>query len=226
MTASTALTCWRTSPPRPFTSGMSGTRPDSPKRPSTGQAAPRRGPCSLGYTTAATAYGQSGERRACQLALAKAERALDRTRKDPGPRWVSYFSPAHLAGTTLRCLGDLQLYSQALRHAPDALTLASQNTRTRALHTALVALTHARAGDTDAACTWGRRLAQHAAGILRRGCQQRVHELATALSPQRASPQVNDVLHRARDRRRRRARTQAASEQGSRHRHRRLASPR
>ena len=110
------------------------------------------------HATAATAYGQSGERRGCQLALARAERALDRTGTDPGPRWVTYFSPAHLAGAALRCLGDLHLYSQALDHAPDALILASGNTRTRALHTALVAMTHARAGDTDAACNWASKL--------------------------------------------------------------------
>ncbi|MBQ0980727.1 hypothetical protein [Micromonospora sp. M61] len=146
------------------------------------------------HATAATAYGQSGERRACQLALAKAERALDRTSADPGPHWVGYFSPAHLAGAALRCLGDLRLYTQALRHAPEALTLDSQNTRTRALHTALVAMTYTRAGDTDAACNWASKLAQHAAGIQSTRVQQRVRELATALSPQQALPQVNEVL--------------------------------
>ncbi|MET8258369.1 hypothetical protein [Micromonospora sp. NPDC005205] len=147
------------------------------------------------HATAATAYGQSGERRGCQLALAKAERALDRTGAVPGPRWVTYFSPAHLAGAKLRCLGDLQLYSQALAHAPDALTLASGNTRTRALHTALIAVTHARAGDTDAACNWGQKLTQHASGIHSARVQQRVRELISTLSPQQSSPQVNEVLH-------------------------------
>ncbi|MGC4750051.1 hypothetical protein ACLQ28_30960 [Micromonospora sp. DT201] len=147
------------------------------------------------HATAATAYGQSGERRAGQLALTKAERALDRAGTDPGPRWVGYFSPAHLAGAALRCLGDLRLYSQALRHAPDALSLGSQNTRTRALHTSLVAMTHARAGDTDAACNWGRKFAQDTSGIQSARVQQRVRELASTLSPQQASPQVNEVLH-------------------------------
>ncbi|MGC5285238.1 hypothetical protein [Micromonospora sp. DT231] len=147
------------------------------------------------HATAATAYGQSGERRACQLALAKAERALDRTGTDPGPRWVGYFSAAHLAGAALRCLGDLHLYKQALRHAPEALTLDSQNFRTRALHTALSAMTHARAGDTDGACNWGRKLGQQAAGIQSARVQQRVRELTTILRPQQASPQVNEVLH-------------------------------
>ncbi|MFE9913931.1 hypothetical protein ACFYPG_02140 [Micromonospora sp. NPDC005553] len=147
------------------------------------------------HATAATAYAQSGERRGCQLALARAERALDRAGAVTGPRWVTYFSPAHLAGAALRCHGDLQLYSQALDYATDALTLASENTRTRALHTALVAVTHARAGDTDAACNWGRNLAQYASGIHSARVQQRVRELTATLSPQQASPQVNEVLH-------------------------------
>ncbi|MGI5521133.1 hypothetical protein ACQEUX_09265 [Micromonospora sp. CA-259024] len=147
------------------------------------------------YATAATAYGQSGERRACQLALTRAERALDRTGTDPGPRWVNYFSPAHLAGAALRCLGDLHLYTQALRHSSEALTLGNQNTRTRALHTALIAITHARAGDTNAACNWGWKLTQQAADIQSARVQQRVRQLTTTLSPQRASPPVNEVLH-------------------------------
>ncbi|WP_433358209.1 hypothetical protein ACQPYV_14800 [Micromonospora saelicesensis] len=146
------------------------------------------------HATAATAYGQSGDRRACHVALAKAESALQRMGADPGPRWVGYFSPAHLAGAALRCLGDLHLYTQALRHAPDALNLGSQNTRTRALHTALIAVTHARAGETDAACDWASKLRQHVAGIQSARVQQRVRELANALGSQQASPQVNEVL--------------------------------
>ncbi|WP_410818475.1 hypothetical protein [Micromonospora sp. 050-3] len=145
--------------------------------------------------TAATAYGQSGERRACQLALTRADRALDRTGTDPGPRWVGYFSPAHLAGAALRCLGDLHLYSQALRHAPDALNLAGENTRTRALHTALIATTHARAGETDAACNWASKLGRHGVGIQSARVQQRVRELANTLGSQQASPGVNETLH-------------------------------
>ncbi|MFI6235370.1 hypothetical protein ACIBD9_17575 [Micromonospora sp. NPDC050784] len=146
------------------------------------------------HATAATAYGQSGERRACQLALTTAERALDRAGDDPGPRWVGYFSPAHLAGAALRCLGDLHLHTEALRHVPGALTVGSQNLRTRALHTALIAKTHARAGDADTACNWSWKLAQQAGGIQSARLHQRVRELTAALRPHQASPQVNEVL--------------------------------
>ncbi|MER7894080.1 hypothetical protein ABTX15_30120 [Micromonospora sp. NPDC094482] len=147
------------------------------------------------HATAATAYGQAGERRACQIALVQAERALDRMDPGAAPRWINYFTSAHLAGAALRCLGDLHLYKQALRHAPDALDLANQNSRTRALHTALVAMTHARAGDADAACDWGRRLAKHTANVRSARVEHRVRELTTTLRPQQALPQVNEVLH-------------------------------
>lgn len=146
------------------------------------------------YTTAASAYGGSGERRACQSALAKAERALDRMDAGSCPRWASYFSAAHFAGAALRCLSDLRLCRQALRHAPSAVMLADQNARTRALHTALIATIHARAGDIDAACDWGRELAGYAPGVHSARVAHRVRELITALTPHRAMPQVNGLL--------------------------------
>ncbi|MFV2116755.1 hypothetical protein ACFHW0_31135, partial [Micromonospora sp. LOL_025] len=146
------------------------------------------------YTTAASAYGRSGERRACQKALAKAERALDRTDAGSGPRWAAYLSAGHFAGTAVRCLSDLRLYRQALRHAPGAVTLANQNARTRALHTALIATTHARAGDVDAACDWGRELEEHVHAVRSARVTHRVRELAATLSPYRAKSEVNELL--------------------------------
>ncbi|MGC5663230.1 hypothetical protein ACN261_22925 [Micromonospora sp. WMMD723] len=146
------------------------------------------------YATAASAYGRSGDRRACRTALVKAEQAVDRMCKEDRPHWVSYFSPAHLAGTALKCLSDLRLHRQALRHASDAITLASPNARTRVLHSALIALAHAQAGDIDAACNWGRETARHAPQVCSARVTQRVQELTAALSPHRAAADVHDLL--------------------------------
>ncbi|MBQ1073196.1 hypothetical protein KBX06_08460 [Micromonospora sp. C31] len=146
------------------------------------------------YTTAASAYGRSGERRACQHALAKAERALDRTDAGSSPRWAAYFGTAHFAGAALKCLSDLHLHRQALRHAPGAVDLANQNARTRALHTALIATIHARAGDIEAACEWGRELAVHVPVVRSARVTHRVHELTATLSPYRTTSQVNEFL--------------------------------
>ena len=146
------------------------------------------------YTTAASAYGRSGDKRICQAALSKAERALDRAAPGTGPRWVNYFSPAHFAGAAVKCLSDLHLSRQALRHQPDAVALGEQNPRTLALHTALIATTYAQAGDFDTACGWGRELAQHATEIHSARVKARVRELVTALGPHQAVSQVNELL--------------------------------
>ncbi|WP_433529188.1 hypothetical protein ACQPYA_23115 [Micromonospora sp. CA-263727] len=147
------------------------------------------------YTTVASAYGRSGERRACQTALGRAERAIDRASPGEGPRWVGYFSPAHVAGSAIRSLSDLRLYRQALRHASDAITVGQHNARTRVLHTALIAMTHAQAGDVDAACAWGVELAEQTPAVDSARVAHRVRELAAALNPYLANPQVADLLH-------------------------------
>ncbi|PMR62569.1 hypothetical protein C1A38_03545 [Verrucosispora sp. ts21] len=146
------------------------------------------------YTTAASAYGRSGDKQVCQAALAKAERALDRASPNTGPRWVNYFSPAHFAGAALKCMSDLRLSRQALRHQPNAVALGEQNPRTLALHTALIATTYAQAGEFDTACDWGRQLAQHATAVRSARVKDRVRELVDVLGPHQAVPQVNELL--------------------------------
>ncbi|RFS47197.1 hypothetical protein D0Q02_06400 [Micromonospora craniellae] len=156
-----------------------------------------RAPASISarlYTALASAYSRLGDKRACQTALGRAERAIDRASPGEGPRWVGYFSPAHFAGTAMRCLSDLRLYRQALRHAPAAITLDQHNTRTRALHTALIAMTHAHAGDVDGACTWGSTLAAQTLTVQSVRVAHRIRELTAALDPYQAVPQVADLL--------------------------------
>ncbi|MFG1804132.1 hypothetical protein ACGFI4_28690 [Micromonospora carbonacea] len=147
------------------------------------------------YTAAASAYGVSGERRACQSALVRAERAIDRADPVGSPRWVAYFSPAHFAGTALSCLSTLRLFGPALRHAPDAVALANQNVRTRALHTALIATTHARSGDLEAACNWGGELALCMPAVRSARVTHRVSELMTTLNAHKTVPRVKKLLH-------------------------------
>ncbi|MER7167557.1 hypothetical protein ABT336_16000 [Micromonospora sp. NPDC000207] len=146
------------------------------------------------YSTAASAYGRVGDRRACQKALSKAERALNQTVTDDNPSWATYFGPAHLAGAAIRCLGDLGLHRQALRHAVDAMALDATNSRTRALHTALIATTHAHAGDIDSACTWGNDLAVLAPQVNSARVTSRIRELCAHLSPHRTVRRVDEVL--------------------------------
>jgi hypothetical protein len=75
------------------------------------------------YTAEACAHAVAGDRVSCMSALRRAETAVARTTVGSGPAWVGYFTPAHFAGTAVRCYRDLGLYRQALRHADSALDL-------------------------------------------------------------------------------------------------------
>ncbi|GGL87861.1 hypothetical protein [Micromonospora yangpuensis] len=146
------------------------------------------------YATVASAYGRSGEKRSCRAALAKAERAVDQAPAEDVPSWAGYFSPAHLAGATVRCLSDLGLHREALRDAPGALALATANIRTRVLHTALVATTHAHAGDLDTACEWGNRLVDLAPSVHSVRVTSRIRELASKLADHQNNNRVHELL--------------------------------
>ncbi|MEH1129600.1 hypothetical protein [Micromonospora sp. CPCC 206061] len=150
------------------------------------------------YTAEACAHAVAGDRRACTTALGKAAKAIDRSKHGEGPPWVGYFSPAHYAGTALRCFRDLRLYRQALQRADEALNLHTDNVRTRALHTALLATTHADAGDLDAACLTGTRAVDLADGVESRRVRQRFTELHDRLLPHRRVPKADDLLERLR----------------------------
>jgi len=150
------------------------------------------------HTTEASAHAVAGDRRACTTALAKASRALARSRPGDAPAWAGYFSPAHFAGTALRCHRDLRLHRQAVRYGAAALDVPAGNLRTRALHTALLASTHAAAGELDEACHLGHQTIQHSRTISSGRVQHRLAELAQALTPHRSVAGVADFFEQHR----------------------------
>ncbi|GGK97890.1 hypothetical protein Ppa06_66290 [Planomonospora parontospora subsp. parontospora] len=137
------------------------------------------------HTTDSTACALAGDLPAFRAALRRADRALDRD-DGTGPSWARYFTPAHLAGTAMRCLLDLDRPAEALTHAGQALQLAPGNARTRALHTALTATAHAQAGHIDQAAALGMRAAGLARHLRSRRVQARLATLARALAKHQA----------------------------------------
>jgi len=128
--------------------------------------------------------------------LRRAEAAIGRSRPGDGPGWVGYFTPAHFAGTALRCFRDLGLSRQALRHADAALDLDGGAARTRALHTALIATAHAAAGDMDAAAELGLRALDMAGAVRSRRVRERFDDLAHRLTGHRKTGAVDQFLDR------------------------------
>lgn len=153
------------------------------------------------HTAEACAHAIAGDARSCATALKLAEDATARVGGTDQPAWAGYFTPAHLAGTAIRCLRDLGRVKEALRYAEQALDLSEGSVRTRALHTALIASVYA--AGTSAEPEHASQLGHHAldlAGRVRsRRAIDRITELAQRLAAYRGNPAVDGFLRRARD---------------------------
>jgi tetratricopeptide (TPR) repeat protein len=162
-----------------------------------------RRPCAMVaarlHATAANAHALAGDRYGFAKAIARAQRALERA-DAIGPDWARYFSPAHLAGAAMRSLLDLGRPGEALGYQQQALDLGPANMRTRALHTALTATAHARAGHIDQAALLAVQALQLARRIRSRRVTARITLLANVLLPHRPVAEVSVFLDQLPDR--------------------------
>jgi tetratricopeptide (TPR) repeat protein len=151
------------------------------------------------HTAAACAYAVAGDRRSCTKALGDAQEAIGRALPGAGPIWSNYFSPAHFAGTAARCYRDLRLHREALAHGPAALHLPADSSRTRALHTALLATIHVGNGDLEEACRYGDQAVPHLRAVRSQRVRSRLTELTDRLRPYRREAVVADFFNRQYD---------------------------
>jgi transcriptional regulator with XRE-family HTH domain len=107
----------------------------------------------------ACATASIGDRRSCEAALSRAERALDRADTQPDvPSWLD-FDRGGLAGHAARAYRDLGYSSRAQRFAADAIDLCrNSHIRTEVQRKAILATALAGAGETDHACAVGQDL--------------------------------------------------------------------
>jgi hypothetical protein len=152
-------------------------------------------------TAEACAHAIAGDGRSCTAALRLAEDATGKTSGTDQPAWAGYFTPAHLAGTAIRCLRDLGRTTEALRWADQALDLGEGSVRTRALHTALIASVYATgsAAEPEHAGQLGHDALDLAGRVRSRRVTDRITDLAQRLAAYRSNPVVDGFLHRARD---------------------------
>lgn len=150
------------------------------------------------YTAEACAHAIAADEASCSTALRNAEKAMGRTTGD-GPAWAGYFTPAHFAGTAMRCWRDLGRPDRALRHAADALAVDEGGARTRALHTALIATVHATGPrpDVEQAAALGAEALTLAGEVRSRRVVERVDELGRLLQPHRRNRAASAFLGHA-----------------------------
>ncbi|MFB6393836.1 hypothetical protein [Polymorphospora lycopeni] len=153
------------------------------------------------HTAEACAHAIAGDARSCTAALRLAEDATAKAGGNDQPAWAGYFTPAHLAGTAIRCLRDLGRTKEALGYAGQALDLGEGSVRTRALHTALVASVYATgsSAEPEHAGQLGHDALDLAGRVRSRRVSDRITDLAGRLSAHRGNPMVDGFLRRARD---------------------------
>lgn len=153
------------------------------------------------HTAEACAHAIAGDGRSCTTALGLAEKATASIGAVGQPEWAGYFTPAHLAGTAIRCLRDLGRTKDALGYAEQALDLGAGSVRTRTLHTALIAGVYAggASAEPEHASQLGHDALDLARRVRSRRVTDRIADLAQCLAAYRGKAAVDGFLRRARN---------------------------
>jgi tetratricopeptide (TPR) repeat protein len=154
------------------------------------------------HTAEAAAHALAHDVTSFRKAIRASEKAVNQIDiTDTPPAWAGYFTAAHWAGSTIRGLRDLGLPREALKHEAQALDLGASSVRTRALHTALLATVHAKAGNIDRACELANRALDSAGGVQSQRIVRRLAMLNRELQPHQNVPEVGDLFQRLAERR-------------------------
>ncbi|MEV4329040.1 regulator [Streptomyces sp. NPDC049597] len=139
----------------------------------------------------ARGHGVLGDARACNAALARAERALESARPgDDVPHWARFFDEAQLADEIGHCHRDLQQYRSAVQHAERSLQLrAPAFARSRLFCRVVLATARLGLGELEQACALGAEAALQASEMRSARASEYVREFERRLEPYRdASP--------------------------------------
>ncbi|BBB00196.1 putative regulator [Actinacidiphila reveromycinica] len=143
----------------------------------------------------ARALARTGDRTACEQALAESARHLERRHEGDEPEWITYFDEAELAAEAAHCFRDVNRARQAVEHAGNAMS--GIHVRSDFFATMVLADAHLRAGDLEEAC----RVALYALDLgeqLRSArCVSYLSEFRTALAPHAGSATVRGLAAQA-----------------------------
>lgn len=98
----------------------------------------------------ARALARTGDRRACEQALAEATKALESRNSGDEPEWITYFDEAELAAEAAHCFRDVNSARQAVAYAENAMS--GSHVRSDFFATMVLADAHLRAGEPEEAC--------------------------------------------------------------------------
>jgi ATP/maltotriose-dependent transcriptional regulator MalT len=143
----------------------------------------------------ARALARTGDKRACELALAEAARFLDRRNSGDEPEWITYFDEAELAAESAHCFRDVSNARQAVEHAENAMS--GSHVRSDFFATMVLADAHLRAGDIEEACRVALDALDLGEQLRSARCVSYLGEFRAALAPFTSTPAVRELHEQA-----------------------------
>ncbi|MFE7382163.1 regulator [Streptomyces zhihengii] len=153
---------------------------------------------SLLHAAEARGHAVLGEARACNGALARAERALDSARPgDDVPHWARGVDEGQLADEIGHCHRDLQQYRSAVQHAERSLHLRPPAlARSRLFTRVVLATSRLGLGELEQACALGAEAALQASEMRSARASEYVREFERRLEPYRDAGPVRTYRDR------------------------------
>ena len=143
----------------------------------------------------ARALARTGDKRACEQALAEAARFLDQRNSGDEPEWITYFDEAELAAEAAHCFRDVSNARQAVEHAGNAMS--GNHVRSDFFATMVLADAHLRAGDVDEACRVTLDALDLGEQLHSARCVSYLREFRTALAPHAKTTPVRELHEQA-----------------------------
>ncbi len=145
---------------------------------------------------AAEARGHAllGDVRACDEAMARAGRAMERSRPADDPEWIAHFDHAYLADEFAHCHRDLSRPGAAARCAREALEGHPESrVRRRATGMLLLASVQAQSREIDAACRTARQAAVLLGRVRSSRCAEYLDDFRRRILPFKDVPEVRKL---------------------------------
>lgn len=138
---------------------------------------------------------RTGDRHACELALAEAAPHLDRRNDGDEPEWITYFDEAELAAEAAHCFRDANSARQPVEHARNAMS--GSHVRSDFFATMELAGAYLRAGELEEACRVTLDALDLGEQLRSARCVSYLAEFRIALAPHSKSGAVRDLVEQA-----------------------------
>jgi hypothetical protein len=148
----------------------------------------------------ARGYALLGDARQCDLAMARAEEALEQAEPDQEPPWIRHFGRGYLADDFAHCHLDLGRPQEAARCAEQALaTHPEYLVRRRAVGLLLLATAHVAAGAIDEGCARASEAVTMSAGLRSAIVREHLEVFRSRVGPDAEEPAVRAFEARLRE---------------------------